>query len=73
MTELYSFFFVYRDNLTIDYYIYITISLISCGTNVVPDHIPGAKFGEKERFGTYPLRIYMWAMQMVGLRKRGVL
>ena len=49
MTELYSFFFVYRDNLTIDYYIYITISLMSCGTNVVPDHILGGKTWKKRK------------------------
>ena len=49
MTELYFFFYVYRDNLTIDYYIYITISLMSCGTNVVPDHILGGKTWKKRK------------------------
>lgn len=49
MTELYFFFYVYRDNLTIDYYIYIFISLISCGTNVVPDHILGGKTWRKRK------------------------
>lgn len=49
MTELYFFFYVYRDNLTIDYYIYIFISLISCGTNAVPDHILGGKIWRKRK------------------------
>ena len=49
MTELYFFFYVYRDNLTIDYYIYIFISLISCGTNTVPDHILGGKIWRRRK------------------------